>query len=268
MTKDNVNQPSHYTSGNIECLDYIEDSLGEDKYLGFLQGNVVKYMHRWPHKNGVEDLKKAHYYLGRMVGVLETPDEIDPEGTVLEMLIGYARTSTVDQNAGFEAQIAELESYGCERTYQEQVSAVASREELERAIDMLRAGDKLVVTKLDRLARNVTHLGELLQQIESKGAGLVILSLGSETIDTSTATGKLILNMMVSVAQFEREMMKERQVEGIKRAKAEGKYKGRVPTAMQQADKVKALVGAGVGRLKIIEQLGISKASYYRCLSS
>ena len=74
------------------------------------------------------------------------------------------------------------------------------------------------------------------------------------------------MNMMVSVAQFEREMMKERQVEGIKRAKAEGKYKGRVPTAMRQADKVKALVEAGVTRVQIMEQLGISKASYYRCL--
>jgi DNA invertase Pin-like site-specific DNA recombinase len=183
-----------------------------------------------------------------------------------QMLIGYARTSTVDQQAGFEAQLTELNAYGCERLYQEQVSAVATRTQLEAAIDMLRAGDKLVVTKLDRLARNVMHMGELLQQIEAKGAGLVILSLGSERVDTSTATGKLVLNMMVSVAQFEREMMKERQVEGIKRAQAEGKYKGRVPKAMNQADKVKALVAAGVDRVKIQEQLGMSKASYYRCL--
>ena len=72
-------------------------------------------------------------------------------------------------------------------------------------------------------------MGDLLEQIEAKGAGLVILSMGNERVDTSTATGKLILNMMVSVAQFEREMMKERQVEGIRRAQAEGKYKGRVP---------------------------------------
>ena len=182
------------------------------------------------------------------------------------MLIGYARTSTTDQQAGFDAQLVELETYGCKRTFKEQVSAVASRGELDRAIDMLREGDKLVVTKLDRLARNVMHMGELLQKIEAKGAGLVILSLGSETVDTTTATGKLILNMMVSVAQFEREMMKERQVEGIKRAQAEGKYKGRVPKAMNQADKVKALVAAGVDRVKIQEQLGMSKASYYRCL--
>ncbi|MDA8647596.1 recombinase family protein [Rhodobacteraceae bacterium] len=183
------------------------------------------------------------------------------------MIIGYARTSTTDQQAGFDAQLAELKAYGCERTYKEQVSAVAARDELDRAIDMLREGDKLVVTKLDRLARNVTHMGELLQTIESNGAGLVILSLGSETIDTSTATGKLILNMMVAVSQFEREMMKERQVEGIKRAKAEGKYKGRVPTAMRQADKVKTLVDAGLGRQQVMDQLSISKASYYRCLS-
>ena len=183
-----------------------------------------------------------------------------------QMLIGYARTSTIDQQAGFDAQLVELNTYGCERTYQEQVSAVATRTQLEAAIDMLREGDKLVVTKLDRLARSVAHMGDLLEQIEAKGAGLVILSMGNERVDTSTATGKLILNMMVSVAQFEREMMKERQVEGIKRAQAEGKYKGRVPKAMQQADKVKALVEAGVDRVKVQEQLGMSKASYYRCL--
>jgi DNA invertase Pin-like site-specific DNA recombinase len=185
-----------------------------------------------------------------------------------QMLIGYARTSTVDQQAGFEAQLVELKAYGCERTYQEQVSAVATRTQLDAAIDMLRSGDKLVVTKLDRLARSVAHMGDILQQVEAKGAGLVILALGSERIDTTTATGKLILNMMVSVAQFEREMMKERQVEGVKRAKAEGKYKGRVPTAMNKADKVKALVEAGVGRVQIMEQLGMSKASYYRCMKA
>ena len=182
------------------------------------------------------------------------------------MLIGYARTSTIDQQAGFESQLEELKAYGCERTYKEQVSAVATRAQLETAIEMLRAGDKLVVTKLDRLARSVAHMGDILSQIEAKGAGLVILSLGSERVDTTTATGKLILNMMVSVAQFEREMMKERQIEGIKRAKAEGKYKGRKPSAMNQSEKVKALVAAGVARVQIMEQLGISKASYYRCL--
>ena len=141
------------------------------------------------------------------------------------MLIGYARTSTVDQQAGFEAQLVELNAYGCERTYQEQVSAVATRTQLEAAIDMLREGDKLVVTKLDRLARSVAHMGDLLEQIEVKGAGLVILSMGNERVDTSTATGKLVLNMMVSVAQFEREMMKERQVEASRERKQKASIK-------------------------------------------
>ena len=182
------------------------------------------------------------------------------------MLIGYARTSTTDQHAGFEAQLVELKAYGCERMYQEQVSAVASRQELERAIDMLREGDKLVVTKLDRLARNVMHMGELLQQIEAKGAGLVILSLGSETVDTSTATGKLILNMMVSVAQFEREMMLERQREGIAKAKADGKFKGRKPIARAKTDMVKIALEKGVSKAQICRDLEISKTSLYRII--
>jgi DNA invertase Pin-like site-specific DNA recombinase len=91
----------------------------------------------------------------------------------------------------------------------------------------------------------------------------------TKTIKPSTlfeAVCSKITEELQSVAQFEREMMKERQIEGIKRAKADGKYKGRVPKAMQQADKVKALVSAGVDRLKVQEQLDISKASYYRCL--
>ena len=90
--------------------------------------------------------------------------------------------------------------------------------------------------------------------------------MGNEKVDTTTATGKLIVNMMVSVAQFEREMMLERQAEGRARAKAEGKYTGRQPTARSQADKVIALKNAGVSRLQIQEQLSISKASYYRIL--
>lgn len=148
------------------------------------------------------------------------------------------------------------------------MSSVASRQQLDAAIDHLRAGDKLVVCKLDRLARNVTHMGKLLEEIEAKGAGLVILSLGSETVDTTTATGKLILNMMVSVAQFEREMMLERQKEGIAKAKADGKYKGRKATALAQTDKVLALKAAGVSRQQIQEQLGISRASYYRIVAT
>ncbi len=186
------------------------------------------------------------------------------------MLIGIARTSTTEQNAGLEARVRDLIAYGVakENIYQEQVSSVAERPKVDAASKSLRKGDKLVVTKLDRLARSVRHLGELLQKIDDKKAGLVVLSLGGQQVDTTSSTGKLILNVMASVAQFEREMMLERQKEGIAKAKREGKYTGRKPTAMAKRDAVMALVKTGMPKTKIAQQVGISEASLYRILAS
>jgi len=184
------------------------------------------------------------------------------------MLIGYARTSTVEQEAGLDSQLRELAAFGVEETYREQVSSVGSREQLDAALKALRSGDKLVISKLDRLARSVKHLGDILEQLEERGAGLVILSIGGQQIDTSTATGKLMLNIMSAVAQFEREMMLERQREGIAKAKSEGKYTGRKPTAQNKAAGVRALIASGMSKAKICEQVGISKASLYRILAA
>jgi len=177
------------------------------------------------------------------------------------MLIGYARTSTVDQDAGLEAQERDLRAVGVERLYSEQVSSVAARDQLELALDYVREGDSLVVTKLDRLARSVHDLCSIVKRIEAKGASLRILAMN---LDTSTPTGKLMLNVLGSVAQFEREVMLERQREGIAKAKSEGKYKGREPTAMRQADQIKALVAQGWTRPRIAEELEISLRSVYR----
>ena len=184
------------------------------------------------------------------------------------MLIGIARTSTLEQKAGLEAQIRELEAYGCEKIYQEQVSSVAEREQLNAALSALRSGDKLVVTKLDRLARSVKHLGEIVETINKADASLVILDMGGTAIDTSNPTGKLILNVMSSVAQFEREMILERQREGIAKAKAEGKYKGRKPTARAKTEMVLLAKKQGLPPTQIIRDLGISKTSYYRILEA
>ena len=184
------------------------------------------------------------------------------------MLVGIARTSTLDQQAGLEAQVRDLKAFGCEEVYQEQVSSVGERPQLDAAIKSLRKGDKLVVTKLDRLARSVRHLGELLETLEAKGAGLVILSMGGQQIDTTTATGKMMLNVMASVAQFEREMMLERQREGIAKAKAEGKYTGRKPTAMNKSGAALSLLKTGMSKATVCEQLGISRASLYRILAA
>lgn len=113
------------------------------------------------------------------------------------------------------------------------------------------------------MARSVTHLHSLLGQITAKGANLKILSMG---IDTATPTGKLLLTIMGGVAEFEREVMLERRREGIAKAKAEGKYKGRKPTAQAKAEQVKVLIEEGVGPTEIAQRLGIGRASVYRIL--
>jgi len=179
------------------------------------------------------------------------------------MLIGYARTSALEQEAGLEAQMRDLEALGCDRIFAEQTSSVAARKALEEAIEYTRAGDTLVATKLDRLARNVPHMWEVIQRLEAKGVALRIVNMG---IDTSTPTGKLMLNVLGGVAQFEREMMLERQREGIARAKAEGKYKGRKPTARAKAEEVRALHAEGMSMGQIAARLGIGKGSVHRVL--
>ena len=177
------------------------------------------------------------------------------------MQVGYARTSTTNQTAGFEAQERDLLAAGCDRIFTEQVSSVADRAELTAALDFVREGDTLTVTKLDRLARSTKHLGEIVETIRSKNAHLKILNLG---IDTSHATGELVLNLLGAVAQFERQMMLERQREGIAKARAAGKYRGRAPTARAKSDQVMALRAQGVGATAIAKELGIGRASVYR----
>jgi DNA invertase Pin-like site-specific DNA recombinase len=185
--------------------------------------------------------------------------------------IGYARVSTAEQKAGLEAQIRELTAAGCDKIYKEQVSSVAERIELERAIEWLREDDHdvFVVTKLDRFARSLDHAIELEKRIAAKGATLKILNSG---IDTSTPTGRLMFGMLAAVAQFEREIMLERQREGIKKAKVEGKYRGRAPTARQQSATVLDLHAQGVGPREIVKRLAavgqkISRASVHRILA-
>ncbi len=182
------------------------------------------------------------------------------------MLIGYARTSTEDQEAGLEAQIRDLKAAGVaeENIYFEQLSSVdAERPKLKEAMMFMRKGDTFVVAKLDRLARSILNYAEIQQQLEKKGVALKVLNLG---VDTSTPTGRMVHNTLMNVAQFEREMMLERQREGIAKAKREGKYMGRKPTAREKADEVKALAAEGLGAVEIAERLGIGRGSVWRIL--
>lgn len=152
----------------------------------------------------------------------------------------------------------------CEKLFQEQVSSVAQSDQLSFALDFIRQGDTLVVTKLDRLVRSTKHLGEIIEVIRVKGAYLQILNLG---FDTSSATVELVLNLLGAVAQFERQMMLERQRDGIAKAKSEEKYQGSMLTARAKANDVKRLKEDGMKPTEIANELGIGRASVYRILS-
>ena len=185
----------------------------------------------------------------------------------MAIAVGYARTSTIEQEAGLEAQERDLKAASCERLFAERVSSVAKRAQLEAALDYVRDGDTLVVTKLDRLARSVADLLAIVARLEGKGVGLRVLSMGGGPLDTRTPTGKLMLTMLGAVAEFERGLMLERQREGIAKAKADGKYQGRVPTAQRQAETVHKLKADGVKPTEIATRLGIGRASVYRILA-
>lgn len=184
------------------------------------------------------------------------------------MLIGYARTSTSDQHAGLEAQQRDLAAYGCTKVFAEQVSSVAQRQQLEAALDYVRDGDVLVCTKPDRLARSTADLLAIAERLKAKGAGLVVLSMGTgEALDSRNPTSELIFTILGAVASWERKIMLERQREGIAKAKQDGKYQGRQPTARRQAADVMKLRADGVPPSDIAKRLGIGRASVYRIMA-
>lgn len=181
-----------------------------------------------------------------------------------QAIVGYARTSTTDQKAGLEAQLRDLKAAGCTKVFHEEISSVAAtRPELDRALDYVREGDTLLVTKPDRLARSTLDLLQIAQKLEECGVTLRVLSLD---LNTSTPTGRLMLTVLGGIAAFERDLMLERQREGIAKAKAEGKYKGRAPTARSKAEEVVRLKQEGMTPMEIVGKVGISRASVFRIL--
>ena len=191
---------------------------------------------------------------------------IDVEQHPTGILVGYARTSTTDQVAGLEDQIAELKKAGCTRIFSEHVSAVdRHRPQLEAAMDWVRSGDTLVFTKPDRASRSVTDLlGNIVERLKAKGVAVRILSMH---LDTGNPTSNLILTILAGVGCWEREAMLERQRAGIAKAKAEGKYRGRAPTARAKAGEVRRLKAEGRSIPEIIQATGVSRASIYRALN-
>lgn len=178
-------------------------------------------------------------------------------------VIGYARVSTTDQN--LEIQENALRAAGCDLIRSEKRSGIttAGREELRTVLDFLRAGDVLMVTRIDRLARSIGDLQDIVRTVKARGASL---RATEQPIDTSTAAGKCFLDMLGVFAEFETNLRRERQLEGIADAKARGVYKGRKPSV--DAAKVKAMHAAGKGPSAIAKELGIGRASVYRAIEA
>lgn len=179
------------------------------------------------------------------------------------MIVGYARTSTSDQTAGLKAQKRDLSAAGAERTYAEQVSSVAQRGKLAECLAFLREGDMLVVTKPDRLARNTAELLTIADGLTKRGVGLIVLAIGGMQLDTRNPTSKLIFTLLGGVATWEREIMLERQREGIAKAKAEGRYLGR-KASLDPAEI--ATLAQCMGPAAIAKRLGIARSSVYRLM--
>ena len=175
-------------------------------------------------------------------------------------LIGYARVSSIGQS--LELQEAALREAGCERVFAEKKSgrSASDREQLALALDFIRDGDTLIVTRLDRLARSVIDLHQIVARVTAKDAALRVLQQSG--IDTSTSTGKLTMAVLAAVAEFETDIRAERQRDGIDAAKANGVYQGRKPTV--DAAGIKAALAAGERPAALAKRLGVARSTVYR----
>jgi DNA invertase Pin-like site-specific DNA recombinase len=177
------------------------------------------------------------------------------------MLVGYARVSTSDQN--LELQLEELARHGCERVFTDKATGTnTDRAGLREMLDFVREGDTLVVVRLDRFARSLVDLYQMLDRLTQNGVAFQCLR---QFIDTSSSTGKLTLAILGAVAEFENDLRRERQRDGIARAKDRGIYRGRKPS-IDKAE-VASLCAKGMGPAQIAASLGISRTSVYRVMA-
>jgi DNA invertase Pin-like site-specific DNA recombinase len=183
-------------------------------------------------------------------------DSSDTYGGTMNLNIAYIRVSTVEQNEA--RQVQAMKQYNIDKVYQEKVSAKnIDRPKLQEMLDFAREGDTIYVADFSRLARSTKDLLELVELLESKGVQLVSIK---ENIDTSTATGRLMLKMISAINDFERENMLERQREGIAIAKAAGNYKGRKEVSIPDFDKqYKRYMNREVSKSQLAKELGVSR---------
>ncbi|MGH6804869.1 MAG: recombinase family protein [Methyloceanibacter sp.] len=181
-------------------------------------------------------------------------------------IVGYARVSSTGQDLG--VQLERLERAGCEKIFKEKRSGVdAGRPELKRCLDYLREGDTLLVTKIDRLARSTSDLYRIISLLAEKGVAFKVTD--DPSIDTTSRTGKLVMGILALIAEFENDIRRERQMDGIAKAKGRGVRFGRKrELTPEKAAEIKSLRKAGVTVPAIMKQTGFSKASVYRALGT
>lgn len=179
------------------------------------------------------------------------------------MLVGYARVSSTGQS--LDVQQEALAAAGCDKVFSEKRSGLSAvnRDQLAECIDFVRDGDTFVVTRLDRLARSVDDLRAIVNKLTAKGVTFRCIEQGGA--DTDSSSGKLLLGMLGLIAEFEADIRKERQMEGIAKAKERGVYKGRKPSV--DRDRVREMKAGGMGATAIADEMGIGRASVYRALA-
>jgi len=179
--------------------------------------------------------------------------------------VGYARVSTIGQS--LDVQRSKLDAFGCDEIFEDKhTGTTADRPKLKQCRKYVRKGDSLVITKLDRLARSTYHLTQIAEELKDKGVDLVVLD---QSIDTSTPTGKLLFNMLASIAEFETEIRRERQVEGIAKAKEKGVRFGRkAKLTKNQIVEMQNDRENGEKISYLMNKYSMSKASVYRLLAS
>ena len=180
--------------------------------------------------------------------------------------VGYARVSSTGQDLA--VQLEKLEGASCDKVFKEKRSGIdAGRPELKRCLEYLRESDTLLVTKIDRLARSTSDLYRIVSQLADKGVSFKVVD--DPSIDTSSRTGKLIMGILALIAEFENDIRRERQMDGIKKARDRGTRFGRKPLLIPHTiQQVRKLRKSGKTVPEIMRQTALSKASVYRALSA
>lgn len=194
------------------------------------------------------------------------PPLLERKGYIMGEIVGYARVSSQGQD--HETQVERLRAAGATKVFAEKRTGLDNeRPELARCLDYLREGDTLLITKLDRLARSTSHLHQIVEGLNGKGVGFKVLD--DPTLDTTTRTGKLVFGILASIAEFETALRKERQMEGIAKAKAEGRVGGRPKLVTEDiVSRIRQLRGEGRSIRGIASDIGFSKATVQKALES